>query len=260
MPPPAATPAPPPIPRRRVNIPLGAGRPLPLRLSIDRREDIQQPDDPSHDTVRDDSPLARRERPALTRPLQAQPTIDDADGDDGAPEPDVAVGPDDAAAVLLEHDVVQEAEEGLEEEQDEEDDADDGVGVVQGAGVGGGLRDHVDADGKGGDVEEVGEELEEAVHPPEAWEGGEADEDAADGEEEGEGEGGEDGVGDDHGLVAVRDELAEVEGAVAIAVGGKGIAVAVATAAAVAAAGVEGVPARAIAAGVPAELGVCGGG
>lgn len=46
---------------------------------------------------------------------------------------------------------------------------------------------HGDAEGEGGDVEDVGEGLEDAVDPPQAGEGGEADDDAADGEEEAEG-------------------------------------------------------------------------
>jgi len=71
-------------------------------------------------------------------------------------------------------------------------------------------RDHVYADREGGDVEYIGEDLKEAVNPPEAGEGSESDHDAADGKEEGEGERGEDGVGDDHGVVAVRDELGEI--------------------------------------------------
>ncbi|KAI6890153.1 hypothetical protein KC325_g219 [Hortaea werneckii] len=69
----------------------------------------------------------------------------------------------------------------LEEEQDEEDDSDDGMGFMKGYSVRG-ARDHVDADRKGGDVEHIGEDLEEAVNPPEAGEGGESDHDAADGE------------------------------------------------------------------------------
>ena len=119
------------------------------------------------------------------------------------------VRPHDPSAVLLEHDVVQEAKERLEEEQDEEDDSNDRVGFMKSDSVWG-ARHHIDADSEGGDVEQVGEDLEEAVNPPEAGEGSESDYDAADGEEEGEGERGEDGVRDDHGVVAVRDELREI--------------------------------------------------
>lgn len=129
------------------------------------------------------------------------------------------VRPNDPSAVLLEHDVVQEAKKGLEEEQDEEDDSDDRVGIMKCCSVRGARR-HVDANREGGDVEDVGEDLEEAVDPPETWERSESDHDAANGEEEGEGERGEDGVRDDHGVVAIRDELGEIasEAIAAIAV------------------------------------------
>ena len=43
----------------------------------------------------------------------------------------MAITPHDAAGVFLEHEVVQESEERLEEDEDEEDDADDGVWVVE---------------------------------------------------------------------------------------------------------------------------------
>jgi len=47
--------------------------------------------------------------------LETETAVDDADGDDDAAEPDVGVGPGGAAAVVLEGDVVDVAEEGLED-------------------------------------------------------------------------------------------------------------------------------------------------
>lgn len=63
----------------------------------------------------------------LVGELEPKPTVDDAKRDYATAEPEMAVGPEGARAVLLEERVVQEAEDGLEEEADEDDDADDGV-------------------------------------------------------------------------------------------------------------------------------------
>lgn len=97
----------------------------------------------------------------------------------------MSVRPDRAAMVLLERKVMQQPQDGLEEQQSEDDDADDGVVVADQT-----HRDAVnnpDADAKGRDVHEVGEDLEDAVDEPQAAERGQADEDGAHGEEDDEG-------------------------------------------------------------------------
>jgi len=96
----------------------------PANLANDDARHIRQPHDAGDDAVRN---LARAR---VARQLQAQAAVDDAQRDDAAAQPDVRVGPEDAAFVGLEEVVVQEAQDGLEEEEDEEDYADYWVVVV----------------------------------------------------------------------------------------------------------------------------------
>jgi len=116
------------------------------------------------------------------RESQSQTTVDDAEDDGDPAEPDVAVGPDGTSVMALEEDVVQESQQRLESKQRKQHDSDDWVRVVERVKVPG----HPDADSEGCGVEQEAEDLEEAVDDPEAWEGGEADHDAAHGEEEAE--------------------------------------------------------------------------
>jgi len=104
----------------------------------------------------------------------------------------------------------------LEEQQDEHDDADDGVVVVDEAD--GRLVDHVEAEAECGDVHGVGEDLECGVDEPEAWEGGQADEDGTYGEEYDEGKGGEHAVGNEY-FLSVGSAVGEVEASTSEGVG-----------------------------------------
>ena len=83
------------------------------------------------------------------RKAQSQTTVDDAEDDGDAAEPDMAVRPDGAGIVAFEEDVVQEAEHRLESQQRKQHDPDDRVGVVERVEVPG----HPDADSEGGRVE-----------------------------------------------------------------------------------------------------------
>lgn len=95
--------------------------PLPPGLTEDRTSNVDDPDEASHDTVRDD-PV-----PGAAGEHQAKATVDDAEGNEKTTQPEVGVGPESAAAVLLEQLVVQPAEDGHEEEEGKEKQADDGV-------------------------------------------------------------------------------------------------------------------------------------
>lgn len=104
------------IPRRRLARLLLAlsARPRLLNLPIHSSRHPDQPNDASHDTVHN---LAGS-RVALRGAGEAQTetAVDDGDGDDDAPEPDVRVGPECAAVVLFEPEVVDVAEDGLEDD------------------------------------------------------------------------------------------------------------------------------------------------
>jgi hypothetical protein len=157
-------------------------------LAHNRRDNPQQPHEGRDDGVGGDLALVGPEAGegrGVGREQQAEPAVDDAERDDDATEPDVCVGPEGAARVLLELHVVDEAEKRLEEEECEDEDADDGVGVRQE--VDGQVLHHPHAEAEGGCVDDVGDELEDAVDEPRAAEGAQADEDGADGEEEDEG-------------------------------------------------------------------------
>jgi hypothetical protein len=117
------------------------------------------------------------------RKSQSQTTVDNPEDNSDPPEPDVPVRPDGASMMALEEDVVQESQHRLESKQRKQHNPNNRVGVVEGVEVLG----HPDADAEGDGVEQQAEDLEQAVHDPEAWEGGEADHDAAYGEEEAEG-------------------------------------------------------------------------
>lgn len=75
----------------------------------------------------------------------------------------MAVRPNDSSVVFLESEVVNEAQDWLEEKKHEQDDANDGMCVVHGAQIAGHVLNHVDSHCESGDVEEVGKELEEAM-------------------------------------------------------------------------------------------------
>jgi len=83
------------------------------------------------------------------------------------------------------------------------------------------VLDHPDAEGEGGGVHYVCDDLEDAVDEPGGAVCAEADYDGADGEEEDEGEGGEDAVGENDGalvgeawggVVVVREVVGEIIG------------------------------------------------
>jgi hypothetical protein len=163
---------------------VGGARRLPaFPLAVDRRQDVRQAEEARHDRVADHGALRGHHVAGPLGESQSQTTVYDSEDDGDPAEPDVPVGPDGAGIVALEEDVVQEPQHRLEGEQREEHDADDRVRVVEGVEVLG----HPDADAEGDGVEQQAEDLEQAVHDPEAWEGGEADHDAAYGEEEAEG-------------------------------------------------------------------------
>ena len=85
------------------------------------RCDVKKPHNARDDTV-GDGPGAR-----VVGKEEAEPTVDDAERDYGSSEPDVRVGPEGAALVLLEELMMQHAEGGHEEYKDEEENADNGV-------------------------------------------------------------------------------------------------------------------------------------
>jgi len=68
--------------------------------------------------------------------------------------------------VLLEVDVVQISKQRLERKECEEHNSDDWMRIVQRVEVPG----HPDTDTESGSVKDESEYLEQAVHPPEAWE------------------------------------------------------------------------------------------
>ena len=74
----------------------------------------------------------------------------------------MSIGPENAPTVPFEGEVVQEAEEGLEEEQDENNDANDGMSAVHKSEMG----SHIDPNCRGRDVKDKCNDLEEAVDDP----------------------------------------------------------------------------------------------
>jgi len=157
----------------------------PLQFAVYSAGDIGQPHDSSNDTVCN---LALFRVP---RQLQAKSTVDNTESDDDTSQPQVTVTPKNAAGVLLEHDVVEETEEWLEEEQHKDDDSDNWMDVVESTDLFG----HVDTDTEGDDEEEVTDDLACGVDPDEAAEGSDADQDTAYWEEDDKGERSEDTVG-----------------------------------------------------------------
>ena len=132
------------------------------------------------------------------------------------------ITPHGAAAILLKRQMMHKAQNRLEDDEQKDDDAEDGMRMADHARV----RGHVDSQREGGDVEEVGDKLHEAVREPEFGEAEDADQDAAGGEDEAEGEGGHDGVRGDHAVVAREDLVADAVEAAAAA--GEGVAAVVA--------------------------------
>lgn len=88
-----------------------------------------QPHDSRYDPV-GDFPLGR-----VVAQLETQSTVDDAERDERATEPDMGGGPDRAAIRALEDVMMQDAEERLEHEEADDQQADDGVGIVDLFGV-----------------------------------------------------------------------------------------------------------------------------
>jgi len=89
----------------------------------DDNGDVDGAHDASHNRVRDRA-LVR-----VGRELQAQAAVHDAADDERAAVPDVQVGDRGAGARLAVLQVVQEAEEGLQQEEADDDGAEDGVRV-----------------------------------------------------------------------------------------------------------------------------------
>lgn len=102
---------------------------LPPHVACHRDCHPDQPHDSRNDPV-GDFPLGR-----VVAELETQTTVDDAERDERATEPDVGGGPDRAAIRPLEDVVVQDAEERLEREQGDDQQADDGMGIVNLFGV-----------------------------------------------------------------------------------------------------------------------------
>lgn len=117
------------LPRRVSLLPPPHARPNPTTVFLPARQHhdrhIHERDQGSNNTVNN---LAGAR---VIRELQAQTAVDDAEGDEGAAEPDVRGGPEGAARGADEAIVVYYAKEGLEEEERDHDDADDGVGRVE---------------------------------------------------------------------------------------------------------------------------------
>lgn len=106
----------------------------------------------------------------------------------------MCVRPENSLAVLLEREVVNEAKEGLEKKEDEQSKTDDRVGIMHHPHV---CR-HVDADSGSGDIDDIGDHLENAVNQPQSAEVAKTDHDASRWEEETEGHCGANGMGSDH--------------------------------------------------------------
>jgi len=80
-----------------------------LDLAVHGRRHPDEPDQACDDAVGDFAAAG------VVCELEAETAVDDADGDDDPAEPDVGVGPGGAAAVALEGNVVDVAEDGLED-------------------------------------------------------------------------------------------------------------------------------------------------
>ena len=96
-------------------------RPHAPQLTKDSDQHPEQPHDTGDNTVRS---LDGR---GGTGQVQTDPAVDDAEGDHDPAVPEVQVRPDPAALELLEAQVVDRSQDGLEEEGDQHDDADDGM-------------------------------------------------------------------------------------------------------------------------------------
>lgn len=169
------------------------GRVSAANFAINGSTNVHQPHHTSNDTISNDCRPRWRKGSDASSKLQSKTAIDYSKSYKDSAKPDVAIRPDNTPRMLLEHHVVQEAQDRLEEEQDEEDDPDDGMSVVDHAHVCGDVHSKT----KRGDVDEVREELEQRVDEPETAEVANTDEDGADGEQEDKGGRCEDGVGDD---------------------------------------------------------------
>lgn len=89
--------------------PCSLQSPRPLHLAIDRRSNPDQPHNRRHNCIRNHARLA-----VVCQP-QPQATVDDAQRDKDAAEPDMPVRPYDAAGVLFEGEVVEQAEDWLQD-------------------------------------------------------------------------------------------------------------------------------------------------
>lgn len=94
-------------------------------LADDDGHHVGEPDDAGDDAVGDGA-VAR-----VVGEQEAEAAVDDAEGDDEAAKPDVAVRPEGARLVLVVHLVVEHAQDRLEEDEHEEHDADHRVVFVQ---------------------------------------------------------------------------------------------------------------------------------
>ena len=104
----------------------------------------------------------RWEQARLFCELQSQTTIDDPKRNDTAAEPDMCVRPEHSFRVLLETEVVDKAQERLDEKDSQQDESDDGMSAIHHPSMCG----HPDAYPCGSDIDEVAEELEEAMDEP----------------------------------------------------------------------------------------------
>jgi len=86
---------------------------------------VREPHQGRHDAI-DDLAGAR-----VVREQQAQAAVDDAEGDEGAAEPDVNGGPEGAARGADVQEVVRKAQHRLEDKERDDDDADDGMVRVE---------------------------------------------------------------------------------------------------------------------------------
>lgn len=186
---------------RNIRIGGNSARPRAFPLAVDGREDVKQAHDACCYGVADDCTLARGHEASLLRKTETKTAVHDSEENDDAAKPDVAVRPDCACVVTLEEDVVQEAEQGLEDQQCEDNNANDGMSIVERVKV----PRHPDTDAEGSSVEYQAEDLEQAMDPPETWEGCESDHDAANWEEESKSQRAKYGVSCDEDAAAVGD-------------------------------------------------------
>lgn len=146
----------------------------------DCASNVDQPHDSRHNAICYDGAVTWCEDPRSLRKLQAKTAVDDSQSDCNPAKPYVSIAPYNPSAMLLEHDMVQEAQNRLEEKQNEQDNADDRMGLARDTD----MRRHVDTNTERSNVKQVCECLYRSMNEPESSKVPKANQDCADWEEE----------------------------------------------------------------------------